>query len=646
MSSADFTANNNNPTDSTAGRGQRARTSTAAIEQHNEAEKKKAQSRACHQARAPQTAMAAGFPLFSGPVAPGFQPFANGYHYLFPQNSEQQFYQNQQYGQMAATHTSSSPNPFFPSTPFAPHDINWQRALMKNQLYAFPNDTSESTSAVMLEPDDMDEVYADGDADLPDDANGTAAQGLPDGEGEQLVPAPQVGGPQDGAVEQSSNTLLGPSITGRGQDSPSTPKNLRIFPQATTNMSAADIQLAPPRPRLVRRVRNPNSMDLSSPGASIGSSPSVASKTTAGATPCLPLVHRTNIFGPGLHDPRHRPRQSPQYDAPATKENADLTDDEPVDAAPPKKKSRKQPTARSIVNVDPKRRPIIEKAYDYISLHVLTKQDKTWLNGRPRLVVFVQEAFNWAVDRLGLNTNDFDPVTELEQDLCRERIYMTRKDLKDFGRVIAAGPDGFGFLPCSTKAGKEEQDRIAAANRKLVAELTDRFAFDPHDRTVKGTMYKHASISVLVNAAVFANLLAPGLQYPEFFDDTPLPPAGTELEHTPTQSLVTIALILTALRSVIMEHSSGHFLPEDFSRKVYKPHFDAELNTLREWRKFTSNPTVIPGDGPVRTIPATFLTRDLQQKLFAEGRYNVLKDVVAPLPSSEAMDTSDFALNQ
>ncbi|KAF8196305.1 hypothetical protein K438DRAFT_757569 [Mycena galopus ATCC 62051] len=127
---------------------------------------------------------------------------------------------------------------------------------------------------------------------------------------------------------------------------------------------------------------------------------------------------------------------------------------------------------------------------------------------------------------------------------------------------------------------------------------------DPHDRTVKGTMYKHASISVLINAAVFANLLALGMQYPEFFDDTPPPPAGTEREHTPTLSLVTIALIRTALRFVIMEHSSGHFVPEDFSRKVYKPHFDAELNTLREWQKFTSNPTVIPAEavrgGPVQ----------------------------------------------
>ncbi|KAJ7198049.1 hypothetical protein B0H12DRAFT_134545 [Mycena haematopus] len=513
-------------------------------------------------------------------------------------------------------------------------------------------DTSESiNAALMSDPDDMDEVYGDPDADLPDD--GTAAQAIPGGEGVQLAPAPPAVSPEDGAGEHASAAAaaLGPTTTGPSQDSLSTPKNLRVFPQATANMSATDIRLPPPRAALIRRVSKPTYMNSSSPNASVDSSPSLSSSTTAAPTPRQPLIYRTNIFGPGLHDTRHRPRQSPENDTPAAKENAVhyLTDDEPVEAAPLKKKSRKQPAARSIVNVDPARRPVIEKAYNYISLHVLTKQDKTWLNGRAQLAIFVQEAFDWAVDQLKLNADDFDPVNELEQDLCRERIYMTRKDVKELGRVIVASPDGFGFLPCSAKATKEEQDRIAAANRKLVATLTDKSAFvfeNPHDRTVKGTMYKHTSISVLVNAAVFANLLSPGMQYPEFFDDTPPPPAGTELEHTPTLSLVTIALALTALRSVIMEHSSGHFVPEDFSRKVYKPHFDAELNTLREWRKFTSNPTVIPGDGPVRTIPATFLTRDLQRTMFLEGRYNVLKDVVAPMPSSEVMDISDFALNQ
>ncbi|KAF7333375.1 hypothetical protein MVEN_02353200 [Mycena venus] len=85
----------------------------------------------------------------------------------------------------------------------------------------------------------------------------------------------------------------------------------------------------------------------------------------------------------------------------------------------------------------------------------------------------------------------------------------------------------------------------------------------------------------------------------------------------------------------------GHFLAEKFSRKVYKTHFDAELNTLREWHKFTSNPTLISGGGPVRMAPPTFLTRTLQGKHVCRGT-----DVIAPVSSAEVMDQSDFALNQ
>ncbi|KAJ7837892.1 hypothetical protein B0H14DRAFT_2588979 [Mycena olivaceomarginata] len=76
------------------------------------------------------------------------------------------------------------------------------------------------------------------------------------------------------------------------------------------------------------------------------------------------------------------------------------------------------------------------------------------------------------------------------------------------------------------------------------------------------------------------------------------------------------------------------FLAEAFLRKVYKPHFDAGLNTLWEWYKFTFNPTLIPGGGPVRMAPATFLTRTLQENMLAETRHTVLKDPFLQLKSS------------
>jgi hypothetical protein len=93
----------------------------------------------------------------------------------------------------------------------------------------------------------------------------------------------------------------------------------------------------------------------------------------------------------------------------------------------------------------------------------------------------------------------------------------------------------------------------------------------------------------------------------------------------PFKIVSSFLLCYSQLRGDIMEYSSGHILAEDFSRKVYKSYFDAELKTLREWLNFTSNPTLIPGGGPMRMAPATCLTRTLQEDMFAEARYVVPK---------------------
>ncbi|KAJ7105368.1 hypothetical protein C8R44DRAFT_858658 [Mycena epipterygia] len=76
-----------------------------------------------------------------------------------------------------------------------------------------------------------------------------------------------------------------------------------------------------------------------------------------------------------------------------------------------------------------------------------------------------------------------------------------------------------------------------------------------------------------------------------------------------------------------------------------------QLKTLRAWHTYTSNPTKIEGDGPVRKQcvlmegePALTL---LPSFLLIIGlRYAVLKDVVAPVPSTAVMDESDFVGNQ
>ncbi|KAK7049034.1 hypothetical protein R3P38DRAFT_3175288 [Favolaschia claudopus] len=198
---------------------------------------------------------------------------------------------------------------------------------------------------------------------------------------------------------------------------------------------------------------------------------------------------------------------------------------------------------------------------------------------------------------------------DLHTPACHERIYGARKDFKECARLAAKGADGFGFVSCSAQASNEEQDRIATANRKLVATLTEKSAFvfsNTHDRTIKGSMYQHPSIAVVVGGVLYKNLLSMGMQFTQYFDDTSPEIPHDAQNHKPTLSLVTIALAITAIRAAIMDHS---------------------------WR------------GTVRTVPASFLTRTLQEKL-SEARNNLLKDVVAPVSPPEVMDDMDFAQNQ
>ena len=91
---------------------------------------------------------------------------------------------------------------------------------------------------------------------------------------------------------------------------------------------------------------------------------------------------------------------------------------------PIKKKPRKERAARSIKNVAPDRVPIIEAGYDYIRLKVQTDATKVWLNQRSDLAEFSQDAFDYGVDILGLNADDYGPVTQVEQDLVRHSLFL------------------------------------------------------------------------------------------------------------------------------------------------------------------------------------------------------------------------------
>ncbi|KAJ7107719.1 hypothetical protein C8R44DRAFT_857839 [Mycena epipterygia] len=392
-------------------------------------------------------------------------------------------------------------------------------------------------------------------------------------------------------------------------------------------MSSTSVSVPTRRP-LIRRTRSGTTvLSQSTPSQPPAARPAQASSVRT------PFIHRINIFGPELHDDRQHLGELPLVtSAPVDKENTHLSSDEDEVSAPPKKKSRQDHTARNITNVASDRIPVIEAGFTLVQIKTMTDDRVTWLNKCADLAVLSEDALNYGLDKLKLDSRKFDAVQPFEQDLNRERIYGTRADFELVACDVIKGPNEYDFQ---------------------VALLTEKSAFvfeDPRDRKAKGTLYQHASIEATIQGVVFDGLLSHGIQHPELFDDTlpkeHHPDDETQPPHKPTFSLVAANLAINAIRAAIMEYASGHFVPETYSRKIYKPLFDAELKTLRKWLTYTSNPTQIKGDGPIRYAPVSFLACTWQENIFINARYLVLKNVVGPIPSTAVMDESDFAVNQ
>ncbi|KAJ7483024.1 hypothetical protein B0H11DRAFT_1914764 [Mycena galericulata] len=429
MSSEDFASNNDDPTNPTAGRGARSRVSTPGIAQHNAAEAKKAESRARRrQTQHPTTATltpsaAAGSSSLAAAV-PTIQHAPQSFAPMHPTPPMYQYRQNQPYN--VPQLPTSSPSPFYPpqnTTPDMSNPSEWDRGLNNRQLFTMP-DATHLEGYHQFNPEEEDEMFDDPDANLPDPS--------------ALLPSTNT--PQMSAIVQSTLPASVPSaVSGPANTQFTTPQNLRVFPQDTPSCQMSSISVEGAPRRLVRRARS----STSSPASTMESPAASSSLTRARA----PLVHRVNVFGPGLHDHRQRPRQLSQAVVTAEKENTvhHLPPDEDDHDAPPKKKSRKEPAARSIKNLDPRRRAVVEAGYAYVRLMVLTDSTKTWLNDGEGLAHFAQDAFDYGVRKLKLDPSHFAPVEPLEQDLNRERIYGARGDFKEIAREVVKGPDGYGF---------------------------------------------------------------------------------------------------------------------------------------------------------------------------------------------------------
>ncbi|KAJ6605114.1 hypothetical protein B0H10DRAFT_1957237 [Mycena sp. CBHHK59/15] len=392
MSTEDFSSNNQDPADASTGRGLRAHASTAASEQYCETEAKKTASRSrrasCNNNTVCQTPADTRFTPLADICTPQTQAIQAFTHTL-PPTPDQSFYNFQcQTKYYDVPQHGNNPNPFQNAPmPSLPNQPEWDRALVNNQLFTLPDagQAVESAGTAQFDgtpptfhPEEEDELFDDPDANFPAPSKLLAAASA----GRPVLAAQTLLSTLPAALRTTGVLTIAPLST---HPQVSTPQNLRVFPQATSGMSSTSVDL-PPHRLLVRRVQN-------------------NSGTSSQATP----IQSTAWPAPGAHpssgQPLLRPRDSPPVVPVREKENAvhQLSSDEEESLAPTKKKSCKEHIARSIINVDPTRAPVVETSYNYIRLKVSTDERKTWLNQRAELTEFCEDVFDYALGVLKLD---------------------------------------------------------------------------------------------------------------------------------------------------------------------------------------------------------------------------------------------------
>ncbi|KAJ7834652.1 hypothetical protein B0H14DRAFT_2590801 [Mycena olivaceomarginata] len=631
MSNEDFALNNEDPTNVSAGRGLRNRQTTASSSQYHAYREQLAASLTRRRARAEavtsillSTTQTTGGPYMS-PMQAQEAPYptqvpADTHRQssmpvespLYPQN-----YNNPAYATNIHQNNilNNSPNPFHPE---ASHQFPYHNYPAFNTFYTMQGFGGYPD----YDFNDNDEEFGthwslDNPSQLP--SLGSTAT-IP------VASSSITGTPED------VNTSSVPPTSATA-----TPQNLRVFPQADASpWFLENARLAPwPTPVI----------------------PAAASSPIEGVVARRRLVRRTNIFGPGLHDNRQCPftPSSTPFSTPSRpqeKENEvmDVPSDDSATGSV-RKKSRKMPGARSIrsiQNEDLVCGQAMEIGYAHIRYKVMTNEKMTWIEGREAVAELAQEGLDYGFSKLGLDPVDFAPVTEKEQDLVsiysilnpsdslpfqmRERVWGTRKAAKYAAREIVKGPNGYGLIQCGYDDKPEVIESTGAANRAIVATLVLKSGLvylDPFDCTLRGSMYKHPAIQAMAEATVFKNVLADGVQHPDWFDDGP--GDARRRSHPATAQAPIFG-------------RAAKFIHLCAARRYHQ--FVADLKTFRESQEYSSNPTVLTGNGPARTLPPSFLARTLQESITEKARLKLFKNIVAPVPSTEVMDTSDFALNQ
>ncbi|KAJ7106621.1 hypothetical protein C8R44DRAFT_885897 [Mycena epipterygia] len=247
-----------------------------------------------------------------------------------------------------------------------------------------------------------------------------------------------------------------------------------------------------------------------------------------------------------------------------------------ISTAPTTKPKRKRSqTSRSITAVDAHRQPMVKAAYPRMQERIVTISAFPVDSPSGMPGADDDEFGNMVLDSWDDAHEDLSgipylgPPTTPEKNLVRARAPTTRLAFKDAAKLLVMNAYGLIDIQSLTSPDAGKILETIEANRDIYEKTENTYYYlNPLDATIPGSMYRHPIIQNIFNVACFG---AHGNRRAHYF------------AHMAEIPLVTLALIIAAVKCALDEWKTGRRVDKSFDFDPYATIYNDALTHLQGW---------------------------------------------------------------
>ncbi|KAJ7127997.1 hypothetical protein C8R44DRAFT_851204 [Mycena epipterygia] len=281
-------------------------------------------------------------------------------------------------------------------------------------------------------------------------------------------------------------------------------------------------------------------------------------------------VHRQNLRRPRPVSPASSDAEQDEEQRPTRRRKAIST----APTTKPKRKKRAQ-TSRSITAVDAHRQPMVKAAYPRMQERIVTISAFPVDSPSGMPGADDDEFGNMVLDSWDDAHEDLSgipylgPPTTPEKNLVRARAPTTRLAFKDAAKLLVMNAYGLIDIQSLTSPDAGKILETIEANRDIYEKTENTYYYlNPLDATIPDSMYRHPIIQNIFNVACFG---AHGNRRAHYF------------AHMAEIPLVTLALIIAAVKCALDEWKTGRRVDKSFDFDPYATIYNDALTHLQGW---------------------------------------------------------------